>query len=90
VARESIVPVASVPRGESRLPNGHPDWWLVRFHWKPVEGFGHPEYTFSERSTETSAIDLAVSMLDKTFGPSIALLEVHTKAPGETTWSLVI
>lgn len=79
----------AVPVGESRLPHAHPGWWLIRFHWQPEEGYGHPEYTFAERCSESEALGVAMDMAGREYGCSLSLIEVHVKESGKDRWTLV-
>jgi hypothetical protein len=61
--------------------------WVVRCTWEVVRGLPHPEHTYTNRDTESAAVDYAVRMLDNyDSAGSLRLVEVHVKGPGRDDW----
>jgi hypothetical protein len=54
--------------------------WEVRYTWTMSRGVVHPEHTFASYESETRAVDLAVSMMDRQMpGADLTLVRVEIR-----------
>lgn len=70
----------------------HPDRiseWTVRYTWRVPEGSTHPEHTETRHSSETAAIDAAVTVLDnQTPDASARIVRAEVAGPGRDRYTV--
>lgn len=63
--------------------------WEVRYTWRAISGMVHPEHTYERRRDASTAIDAAVSAMDRNAGNTdLRLVAAHVRGP-DGTWQHV-
>ena len=64
--------------------------YQVRFTWESLNGVPHPKFSYSSVESETRAIDVAVTAIDRMAGnASLRLVEVHWRHVESQHWTPV-
>lgn len=62
----------------------------VRFTWESLNGVPHPKFSYQPAGSESRAIDVAVTAIDRMAGNgSLRLVEVHWRHIGSNEWQKV-